>query len=136
MPQPVKTLIAGKKEKVWTISLFKSFQSIEKADAIGSAILLDLKNFVGAEAQSDDIAMIVIKRDNLLNRKPSRPLTNFFPKIKGEKALRFAFPLFGWDDTQPIDIHKNKLSYVTLRERFLRPKSLGFGRRDPSLRSG
>jgi PAS domain S-box-containing protein len=35
------------------------------ADAIGSTILLDLKNFVGAEAQSDDIAMIVIKRDNL-----------------------------------------------------------------------
>ena len=26
----------------------------------------------------------------------------------------------------PIDIHQNQLSYVTLRERFLRPKSLAF----------
>ena len=36
----------------------------------------------------------------------------------------------------PIDVHKNWLRYVTLRERSLRPKSLVFWRRDPSLRSG
>jgi len=33
------------------------------ADEISSAVLMDLENFVGDEAQSDDIAMIVIKRD-------------------------------------------------------------------------
>jgi PAS domain S-box-containing protein len=37
------------------------------ADSICSTIFLDLKNFVGAEAQSDDIAMIVVKRENLQN---------------------------------------------------------------------
>ncbi len=35
------------------------------ADTICSTIFLDLENFVGAEAQSDDIAMIVVKRENL-----------------------------------------------------------------------
>jgi hypothetical protein len=35
-----------------------------------------------------------------------------------------------------IDVHKNWLRYVTLRERSLRPKSLVFWRRGPSLRSG
>jgi sigma-B regulation protein RsbU (phosphoserine phosphatase) len=35
------------------------------ADSICSNILLDLENFVGTEAQSDDIAMIVVKRENL-----------------------------------------------------------------------
>ncbi|MFC1997230.1 SpoIIE family protein phosphatase [Chloroflexota bacterium] len=34
------------------------------ADTICSTVLLDLDNFVGAEDQSDDIAMIVIKREN------------------------------------------------------------------------
>jgi len=33
------------------------------ADEISSAVLMDLENFFGDEAQSDDIAMIVIKRD-------------------------------------------------------------------------
>lgn len=40
------------------------------------------------------------------------------------------------DESVVIDVYKNQLSYVTLRERFLRPKSLAFERRDPSLRSG
>ncbi len=35
----------------------------ESADTICSKIFLDLENFVGAEAQSDDIAMIVVKRE-------------------------------------------------------------------------
>jgi phosphoserine phosphatase RsbU/P len=35
------------------------------AETICSTILQDLDNFVGAETQSDDIAMIVIKRGNL-----------------------------------------------------------------------
>ena len=34
------------------------------ADTIYSTVLQDLENFVGAEDQSDDIAMIVIKREN------------------------------------------------------------------------
>ena len=35
------------------------------AKKISSTILRDLENFVGAENQSDDIAMIAIKRENL-----------------------------------------------------------------------
>jgi sigma-B regulation protein RsbU (phosphoserine phosphatase) len=34
-------------------------------DTIFSAILLDLEDFVGTESQSDDIAMILVKRENL-----------------------------------------------------------------------
>jgi len=37
----------------------------DPAETILSTILQDLENFVGAETQSDDIAMIVIKRENL-----------------------------------------------------------------------
>jgi len=37
------------------------------ADTICSTVLLNLDNFVGAEDQSDDIAMIVIKRENRSN---------------------------------------------------------------------
>ena len=35
------------------------------ANTICSSIFLDLEKFVGSEAQSDDIAMIVVKRENL-----------------------------------------------------------------------
>lgn len=37
------------------------------ADTIFSKVLQDLENFVGSEAQSDDIAVMVIKRENQLN---------------------------------------------------------------------
>jgi PAS domain S-box-containing protein len=34
-------------------------------DTICSTVILDLENFVGAESQSDDIALIVVKRENM-----------------------------------------------------------------------
>jgi sigma-B regulation protein RsbU (phosphoserine phosphatase) len=37
----------------------------DSAERICSSIIEDLEHFVGAETQSDDIAMIVIKRENL-----------------------------------------------------------------------
>jgi sigma-B regulation protein RsbU (phosphoserine phosphatase) len=47
--------------------LKKALEEVAEASAetICSTVFLDLESFVGTEAQSDDIAMIVIKRENL-----------------------------------------------------------------------
>jgi PAS domain S-box-containing protein len=45
-----------------------SFSSAS-VETICSTVLLDLENFAGAEAQSDDIAMVVVKRENTSSLK-------------------------------------------------------------------
>ena len=119
---------------------------MEKKGSVGNKLRVIREERGLSQRELAQRAGISTNAISLIERDENSPSVSTLQNLAGALNIRMSY---FFDDHEPtqvlhvkadsrpviIDVHKNTLSYVTLRERFLRPKSLARRDGDASLRS-